>query len=136
VLSLFLQLICYINETLTCFLLHKIQFENRNRGNADNDCMLSVDGTNFRFACMATSMAMAMPTTMTMTLIMTTTTATTTPRPSRLTQQLLCLCPWLMATPTALSMPTAMATAMELWGYGVSPALTSLEYLTCSWQAL
>ncbi len=60
VVSLFLKLICYINETLT-FFLHKIQFEISKRGDADNDCLLSVDGADFRIASTATSKAMACP---------------------------------------------------------------------------
>lgn len=39
------------NNTLTRSLfLHKILFENRKRGDARNDCLLLVDGTDFRIA--------------------------------------------------------------------------------------
>jgi hypothetical protein len=47
VMSLLLQLVCLINNTLTFFFLHKIQFENRKRGDVGNDSLLSVDGTDF-----------------------------------------------------------------------------------------
>jgi hypothetical protein len=39
-----------INNTLTFFFLHKIWFENRKRGDVGNNCLLSVDGTDFRVA--------------------------------------------------------------------------------------
>ncbi len=52
VVSLLLQLVCLINNTLTFFFLHKIWFENRKRGDVGNDCLLSIDGTGF---CVAKS---------------------------------------------------------------------------------
>ncbi len=51
-MSLLLQSVCSINNTLTFFFLHKIWFENRKRGDVGNDCLLSVDGTDL---CVAKS---------------------------------------------------------------------------------
>ena len=52
VVSLLLWLLCSVNNTtLTCtFFLHKILFETRKRGDARNDCLLSVNRTDFRIA--------------------------------------------------------------------------------------
>ncbi len=50
VVSLLLQLVCLINNILTFFFLLKIWFGNRKRGDVGNDCLLSVDGTDFHVA--------------------------------------------------------------------------------------
>ncbi len=45
--SLLLCLLCSINNTLIFFFLRQILFENRKVRDVGNDCLLSVDGTDF-----------------------------------------------------------------------------------------